>query len=87
MGFEPSYFTCGFLFLVNNVSEGNTARTWKRDELPAPCVFDNLDHHHNMVRRLQLLPLTARGSQIKKNVAFLYLQYMLEPPRLSLYTR
>ena len=73
-------------FLVTNVSEENTARTWKREELPATDthVFENLDHHHNMVRRLQLLPLTARGNQIKKNVAFLYLQYMLETPKLSL---
>merc|ERR1719414_201733 len=79
--------------IMNNVSEDNKARTWKSDELPASKEFAILDHHHNMVRRLQLLPFSARGNQIKKNVAYLYLQHILmtglkgEEVRLSLYPR
>ena len=78
---------------MNNVSEDNKVRTWKPNELPASKDFAHLDHHHNMVRRLQLLPFSARGNQIKKNVAYLYLQHILvtgleeEEIRLSLYPR
>lgn len=58
--------------------EGNEhIRTWAREELPACAQFDELDHHHNMVRRLQLLPPSLRGNQLKKNVAFLNLQQIL----------
>ncbi|XP_059094587.1 uncharacterized protein LOC131889490 [Tigriopus californicus] len=52
-------------------------RTWSREELPACAQFDELDHHHNMVRRLQFLPPSLRGNQLKKNVAFLNLQQIL----------
>lgn len=78
---------------MNNVSEDNKVRTWKQSDLPASKDFAVLDHHHNMVRRLQLLPLSARGNQIKKNVAYLYLQHMLkaglkeDEMKLSLYPR
>ena len=79
---------------MNNVSEDNKVRTWKTSELPASKDFALLDHHHNMVRRLQLLPFSARGNQIKKNVSYLYLQHILttgvkeeEEVRLSLYPR
>ena len=75
---------------MNNVPEDNKVRTWTASELPASKEFAILDHHHNMVRRLQLLPHSARGQQIKKNVAYLYLQHILmtglkgEELRLSL---
>ena len=63
--------------IMNNVAEDNKVRTWGQSELPASKDFALLDHHHNMVRRLQLLPLSARGNQIRKNVAYLYLQHIL----------
>merc|ERR1719429_48289 len=78
---------------MNNVPEDNKVRTWTPSDLPASKDFAILDHHHNMVRRLQLLPHSARGQQIKKNVAYLYLQHILmtglkgEEVRLSLYPR
>merc|ERR1719471_2067049 len=79
--------------IMNNVPEDNKVRAWTPSDLPASKDFAILDHHHNMVRRLQLLPHSARGQQIKKNVAYLYLQHILmtgltgEEVRLSLYPR
>ncbi len=37
------------------------------------------DHHHNMMSRLQLLPPSLRGNQVRKAVAFLNVQYILDP--------
>ena len=42
--------------------------------LPWQDNVEALDHHHNMVARLNKLPPSLRGNQVKKNVAFLHLQ-------------
>lgn len=48
--------------------------------------FDSIDHHHNMVRRLELLPPSIRGNQVKKAVAFLNLQFVLDASDMTLVT-
>jgi len=35
------------------------------------------EHHFNMIHKIELLPLTYRGNQTKKFIAFLYLQTLL----------
>jgi hypothetical protein len=40
-----------------------------------------MDHHHNAVHRLDLLPPTFRGNQIKKSVAFMHLQQFVDPSK------
>ena len=54
------------------------AFTWDRDAVPALDHLGIMDHHHNMVQRVQLLPPTFRGYAIKKNVAFLQLQLLMD---------
>lgn len=54
-------------------------QTWEENALPATKSgnFETLDHHHNIVWRLKLFPNSVRGNQIRKNVAFLNLQQLL----------
>ena len=42
-----------------------------------------LDHHHNKAERLKLLLPTARGTRIKKMVAFLNLQLLVDPMSIN----
>ena len=39
---------------------------------------DSSDHHLNMISRLCLIPPTLRGNQLRKYLAFLYLQTLTE---------
>lgn len=53
-------------------------RRWGSDEVPAFEQFGNMDHHHNKIVRLQLIPPTVRGNQVKKNVAFIHFQQIID---------
>ena len=60
----------------------NQLRTWDPAELPRGknlAHFEDHDHHHNMTHRLDLLPPSLRGNMVKKGVAFLNLQYLIDP--------
>ncbi len=54
-------------------------RTWQKNELPCRSHFDGLDHHHNMVRRLAFIPSSHRCVQVKRSVAFINLQQLINP--------
>lgn len=56
----------------------SVTKTWPDDDVPALSHFNEIDHHHNMIRRIQFLPFSPRGDQVKKNLAFLYLQQVLD---------
>ena len=51
---------------------------WEKDEVPQFRHFTSLDHHHNMLRRLNFIPPSLRGNQLRKYVAYLQLQEMLD---------
>ena len=44
----------------------NNLRTWQPLDIPA-CI--TVDHHHNLVERLRILPPSFRGNQIRRVVA------------------
>ena len=53
-------------------------RPW--DEAEIPQYIENMhqnDHHHNIVRKLHLLPPSPRGNVIRKALAFFHLQSLL----------
>ncbi len=54
-------------------------KTWESADLPQMDHFATYDHHHNMVRRLNFLPPSLRGGQVKKGVAYLSFQYIIDP--------
>lgn len=53
-------------------------KRWDRNEVPDAGRFEVMDHHHNMLRRLQILPHSHRGGEVKKCMSFLYLQQILD---------
>ncbi len=54
-------------------------KTWEAGNLPRQDHFDTYDHHHNMVARMDLIPPSLRGNQVRKGVAFLNFQYIIDP--------
>lgn len=54
------------------------AFTWDRDSIAPLDHLGTMDHHHNMLQRVQLLPPTFRGNMIKKNAAYLQLQLLMD---------
>lgn len=54
-------------------------KTWDAGNLPRQDHFDTYDHHHNMVARMDLIPPSLRGNQVRKGVAFLNFQYIIDP--------
>ena len=50
-------------------------RTWTSDEVNPK--FKEREHHHNLYRRIWLLPLTYRGRIIRKMLAYFYLQFFI----------
>lgn len=51
--------------------------------MPLTEAFQCIDHHHNMLKRLQLIPPTFRGNQVRKNMAFIHLQQIINPGKLK----
>ena len=54
-------------------------RPWLPEEVPSFMTnrFEIIDHHHNIVRRLDLLPPTFRGQIIRKMLAHYHYQEFL----------
>ena len=54
-------------------------RPWLPEEVPSFMTnnFEIIDHHHNIVRRLDLLPPTHRGQMIRKMLAHYHFQEFL----------
>jgi len=50
--------------------------TWTSDRLPVD--FEG-DHHHNLVERVRMLPMTYRGRQLKKAAALMWLKQLAKP--------
>lgn len=50
-------------------------RAWTSDE--QSLRFDWYGHRWNCLLRLSLLPATARGNQVKKALAFMFLQQVI----------
>ena len=53
--------------------------TWSsRQEMKETNQADSSDHHLNMMHRINLIPQTYRGNQLRKYLAFMYLQCLAE---------
>lgn len=63
------------LVSVGDFKGAENLRPWFDDEVP--INLSEFDHHHNIVRRLQLLPPTYRGQMVKKMIAHYHLQTFL----------
>ena len=66
------------------VDLNNEMKTWTRDEMPRNDMNVTIDHHHNMVNRIRYLPPTFRGNQVKKILAFMCLQQLIDPSNIDL---
>ena len=62
--------------------------TWPRggQETPVTNQAGTSDHHLNMMHRINLIPPTYRGNQLRKYLAFMYLQCLAETDGISLPT-
>ncbi len=78
---ETANALCDVSEILAHVANGEDSReairNWATDDVPTLPHFQEIDHHHNMVARLQLIPPSYRGNQVKKNVAYLHLQQLL----------
>ena len=53
--------------------------TWPKSQDPKVTNCDDTsDHHLNMMHRIHLIPPTYRGNQLRKYLAFMYLQCLAE---------
>jgi hypothetical protein len=59
-------------------------KTWTKEEMPRNDMLVTIDHHHNMVNRIRILPPTFRGNQVKKILAFMCLQQIIDPSNIDL---
>merc|ERR1712020_554152 len=59
-------------------------KTWTKEEMPRNDMMVTIDHHHNMVYRIRLLPPTFRGNQVKKILAYMCLQQIIDPSNIDL---
>ena len=66
------------------VDSNEEMKTWTKEEMPRNDMMVTIDHHHNMVNRIRLLPPTFRGNQIKKILAYMCLQQIIDPSNIDL---
>ena len=66
------------LVQVGGFEDVKNLRPWFEDEVPNIAKLRDHDHHHNVVRILDFLPLTHRGNEIRKMVAYYHLQRFFE---------
>ena len=66
------------------VETNEEMKTWTKEEMPRNDLNVTIDHHHNMVNRIRLLPPTFRGNQVKKILAFMCLQQIIDPSNIDL---
>ena len=59
-------------------------KTWTKEEMPRNDMMVTIDHHHNMLNRIRLLPPTFRGNQVKKIYAYMCLQQIINPNEIDL---
>ena len=72
------------LHVGNQVDVNEEMKTWTKEEMPRNDMNVTIDHHHNMVNRIRLLPPTFRGNQVKKILAFMCLQQIIDPSNIDL---
>ena len=66
------------------VDSNEEMKTWTKEEMPRNDMMVTIDHHHNMVYRIRLLPPTFRGNQVKKILAYMCLQQIIDPSNIDL---
>ena len=76
---HPKVFQVGMQVDLNE-----EMKTWSEEEMPRNGMGVTIDHHHNMVNRIRLLPPTFRGNQVKKIFAFMCLQQIIDPSNIDL---
>ena len=62
--------------IVGNYDGAENIYTWDPKDINSP-FFRKREHHHNLIRRVWLLPQTHRGRIVRKMLAYNYLTYFV----------
>jgi len=85
-GFNHSSVHKSLIRMVNEFFPGElcpSVITWDQDSrstLKVTNMDGSSDHHLNMLHRIHLVPPSYRGNQVRKYMAFMYLQTLAEIP-------
>ena len=63
---------------IGDFDENQDLKTWMDDEVPNFQTRNSeMDHHHNISRKLDLLPPTARGQVLRQLISHFYFSAFL----------
>ena len=77
-GNAAKYDVADVFSYIGDFDENQDLKTWMDDEIPKfPSRNTEMDHHHNITRKMDLLPPTARGQVLRQLISYFYFRAFL----------
>ena len=77
-GNAAKYDVADVFSYIGDFDENQDLKTWMDEEVPKfPSRNSEMDHHHNIIRKMDLLPPTARGQVLRQLISYFYFRAFL----------